>query len=80
MEKVTELIFIIDKSGSMSGLEADTIGGFICARLGRIPRTREVYEEPGVFRATILSADFRRIRKLRLEPIREEEEDMSDAE
>ncbi|MBO7429044.1 MAG: VWA domain-containing protein [Paludibacteraceae bacterium] len=28
MEKVTELIFIIDKSGSMSGLEADTIGGF----------------------------------------------------
>ncbi len=28
MEKVTELIFIIDKSGSMSGLENDTIGGF----------------------------------------------------
>lgn len=25
---VTELVFIIDKSGSMSGLEADTIGGF----------------------------------------------------
>lgn len=24
----TELVFIIDKSGSMSGLEADTIGGF----------------------------------------------------
>ena len=28
MEKITELIFIIDRSGSMSGLEADTIGGF----------------------------------------------------
>lgn len=28
MKKTTELIFIIDKSGSMSGLEADTIGGF----------------------------------------------------
>lgn len=28
MEKTTELIFIIDKSGSMAGLEADTIGGF----------------------------------------------------
>ncbi len=28
MGKITELIFIIDKSGSMSGLEADTIGGF----------------------------------------------------
>ena len=25
---ITELIFVIDKSGSMSGLEADTIGGF----------------------------------------------------
>ena len=24
----TELIFILDKSGSMSGLENDTIGGF----------------------------------------------------
>ena len=25
---VTELVFIIDRSGSMSGLEKDTIGGF----------------------------------------------------
>jgi hypothetical protein len=25
---ITELVFIIDKSGSMSGFEADTIGGF----------------------------------------------------
>ncbi|MBO4382490.1 MAG: VWA domain-containing protein, partial [Clostridia bacterium] len=25
---MTELVFILDKSGSMSGLEADTIGGF----------------------------------------------------
>ena len=25
---LTELVFILDKSGSMSGLEADTIGGF----------------------------------------------------
>lgn len=27
-ENLTELVFIIDKSGSMSGLEKDTIGGF----------------------------------------------------
>ncbi|MGE4572278.1 MAG: hypothetical protein AB7E09_05980 [Candidatus Izemoplasmatales bacterium] len=27
-EKLTEMIFILDKSGSMSGLESDTIGGF----------------------------------------------------
>ena len=26
--KLTELVFILDKSGSMSGLESDTIGGF----------------------------------------------------
>ena len=26
--KITELVFILDRSGSMSGLEADTVGGF----------------------------------------------------
>ena len=25
---VTEIVFILDKSGSMSGFEADTVGGF----------------------------------------------------
>ena len=25
---LTEMIFILDRSGSMAGLEADTIGGF----------------------------------------------------
>ena len=25
---LTELVFIIDRSGSMSGMEADTVGGF----------------------------------------------------
>lgn len=28
MNNTTELVFILDRSGSMSGLEADTIGGF----------------------------------------------------
>lgn len=28
MSKFTEIVFILDRSGSMSGLEADTIGGF----------------------------------------------------
>lgn len=27
-KKLTEIVFILDRSGSMSGLEADTIGGF----------------------------------------------------
>lgn len=26
-KNLTELVFILDRSGSMSGLEADTIGG-----------------------------------------------------
>lgn len=27
-QNLTELVFILDRSGSMAGLEADTIGGF----------------------------------------------------
>ena len=27
-KNLTEVVFILDKSGSMSGLEKDTIGGF----------------------------------------------------
>ena len=27
-KNMTEIVFILDRSGSMSGLEADTIGGF----------------------------------------------------
>lgn len=27
-EKITDVVFVLDKSGSMSGLESDTIGGF----------------------------------------------------
>jgi hypothetical protein len=34
---LTELVFILDKSGSMSGLEADTIGGKTADRRGRMP-------------------------------------------
>ena len=27
-EHITELVFLLDRSGSMGGLEADTIGGY----------------------------------------------------
>ena len=27
-ENLTEIIFVLDRSGSMAGLELDTIGGF----------------------------------------------------
>jgi len=60
--------------------EADTIGGYICAKLGRIPRTGEVYEEPGGFRAMVLLADSRTVRKLKLTLIREQEGEPEHAE
>ena len=60
--------------------EADTIGGYICAAMGRIPRPGETYEEPGKFRAVVLDADSRTVRKLKLEVIHEQEGDESDAE
>ena len=60
--------------------EADTIGGYICAKMGRIPKIGEVYEEPGKFRATVLLADSRTVRKLKLTPIREQEGETDHAE
>lgn len=41
-KNLTEIVFILDRSGSMSGLEADTIGGFnsmIESNRSIIPRT-----------------------------------------
>jgi CBS domain containing-hemolysin-like protein len=60
--------------------DADTAGGYICARMGRIPRSGEVFEEPGRFRATVLAADSRTVRKLKFEVIHEQKGDDSDAE
>ncbi len=52
MEKIkngiTELVFILDRSGSMSGLEADTIGGFNAM----IEKQRK--QEGGCFVSTVL--------------------------
>ena len=45
---MTELVFILDKSGSMSGLEADTIGGFN----GMLEKQKK--EEGGAYVSTIL--------------------------
>ena len=37
-KNLTELVFILDRSGSMGGLEQDTIGGFNAMRPGRRSR------------------------------------------
>lgn len=46
--------------------DASTIGGCLCAKMGRIPAPGETYEEPGVFTATVLEADSRTVKKLKL--------------
>ena len=45
---------------------ADTIGGYICAELGRIPEIGETYSARGLFKAEIVKADKRKILKLKL--------------
>ena len=54
-KNLTELVFILDKSGSMAGLEADTIGGFN----GMIERQKK---EPGeALVSTVLLSDASRV-------------------
>lgn len=50
-KNLTELVFILDRSGSMSGLESDTIGGFN----GMIEKQREVKGEANI--TTVLFDD-----------------------
>ena len=50
-KNLTEMVFILDRSGSMSGLEADTIGGFN----GMIERQKK--EEGEALVSTVLFSD-----------------------
>ena len=50
-KNLTEMVFILDKSGSMSGLEADTIGGFN----GMIEKQKK--EEGEALVSTVLFSD-----------------------
>ena len=50
-KNLTEMVFILDKSGSMSGLESDTIGGFN----GMIERQKK--EEGEALVSTVLFSD-----------------------
>jgi CBS domain containing-hemolysin-like protein len=54
--------------------EADTIGGHVTARLGRLPR-RGDRVEVGPYRASVLEAARRRVQRLRLERIEPAPED-----
>ncbi|MBO5959044.1 MAG: HlyC/CorC family transporter [Lentisphaeria bacterium] len=46
---------------------AETIGGYICASLGRIPEIGTEFIVPDQFRAVVLDADTRKIKSIRLE-------------
>ena len=54
-KNLTEMVFILDKSGSMSGLEADTIGGFN----GMIEKQKK--EEGEALVSTVLFSDESRV-------------------
>ena len=71
IEDVTELTGIQLPEG-----DYETLAGLLLDRLGRIPRARERVELPG-FLLTVVSADRRRVKQVRLTPqaapVREEE-------
>ena len=64
-KNLTELVFIIDRSGSMSGLEADTIGGFNSLLEKQKKETGEAYVSVVLFddRTEVLydRADIRKV-------------------
>ena len=65
---LTELVFILDRSGSMSGLEADTIGGFN----GMIEKQKK--EEGEAFVSVVLFNDqtqvlYDRVNLRKIEPM-----------
>ena len=53
---------------------SDTIGGYICSAMGRIPEQGETFTEPDLFRAEIIGADRRKIHKIRIYVLDEETE------
>lgn len=54
-KKLTEIVFILDKSGSMSGLEKDTIGGFNSLV------EKQKKEEGKVIVSTVLFSDYSQV-------------------
>ncbi len=59
--------------------DADTIGGYICSELGRIPEAGTEFVVDGDVRFTVLEADTRKIITLKLEFIDNVNEDSEDA-
>ena len=72
-KNLTEIVFILDRSGSMSGLEADTIGGLVVQEFGHLPqRGEKITIGPLLF--TVARADNRRLHTLMAIRAKEEEQ------
>ena len=56
---LTEIVFILDRSGSMSGLEADTIGGFNAMIEKQKQAEGEAYDSPTSLIEFALSSEIR---------------------
>ena len=46
--------------------EIDTVAGLVNALAGRVPQRREVVDHPGGFTIEVLSADPRRVKRVRV--------------
>ena len=69
---ITELIFILDRSGSMSGLEKDTIGGFNSMIEKQKKRNGECYVSTVLF-DNVSEVIHDRVKLTEIKPMTEEE-------
>ena len=63
---LTEIVFILDRSGSMGGLENDTIGGYIVGAFDHFPGVGETYVSEDGTIIRVLAVEKKRITKLRI--------------
>lgn len=78
LEEVEEIIGMDFKPGAHAE-EVDTIGGLIVSALDRIPARGEIIEVVPGYRFQVLDADRRRIRRVRMRRISENESDAKKA-
>ena len=70
----TELVFLLDRSGSMAGLEEDTIGGYVFGLLGRKPEIGDAVEISGYSFKVLRTEGFRVVRVLAAKLPQEQEQ------
>jgi CBS domain containing-hemolysin-like protein len=59
--------------------EVDTLGGYLVTWAGRLPLRGELIPGPGLFEFEVLDADPRRVKRIRIIPLKEKREHQSDA-